>query len=143
GGWAGVRGGGVGGGGGGDSRPPAPGGGGTVSLLPPPMPYPPPPPTRRPAPPGDAIPPPPPPPATPRTDLQTAMGEALPERNGHVMSAEETVPETMVNEYGDDREDIRPGDRVLLIIENDIGFARFLLDAAREKGFKGLVTPLG
>src|SRR5439155_13548616 len=25
----------------------------------------------------------------------------------------------------------------------DIGFARFLLDAAREKGFKGLVTSLG
>src|SRR5262249_58707986 len=46
-------------------------------------------------------------------------------------------------EYGDDREAIRPGARVLLIIENDVGFARFLLDAAREKGFKGLVTSLG
>ena len=48
-----------------------------------------------------------------------------------------------MNEYGDDRDDIRSGDRVLLIVENDIGFARFLLDAAREKGFKGLVTSLG
>src|SRR5262249_22529772 len=38
---------------------------------------------------------------------------------------------------------IEPGDRVLLIVENDLGFARFLLDAAREKGFKGLVTSLG
>ena len=36
-----------------------------------------------------------------------------------------------------------PGDRVLLIVENDLGFARFLLDAAREQGFKGLVTSLG
>ena len=44
---------------------------------------------------------------------------------------------------GDDRDDIQPGDRVLLIVENDLGFARFLLDAAREKGFKGLVTSLG
>jgi CheY-like chemotaxis protein len=49
----------------------------------------------------------------------------------------------LTNQYGDDRDDIRSGDRVLLIVENDIGFARFLLDAAREKGFKGLVTPLG
>ena len=38
---------------------------------------------------------------------------------------------------------IQPGDRVLLIVENDLAFARFLLDAAREKGFKGLVTSLG
>ena len=36
-----------------------------------------------------------------------------------------------------------PGDRVLLIVENDLNFARFLLETAREKGFKGLVTSLG
>jgi CheY-like chemotaxis protein len=49
----------------------------------------------------------------------------------------------LINEAGDDRDHIQPGDRVLLIVENDLGFARFLLDAAREKGFKGLVTSLG
>src|SRR6202011_421554 len=43
----------------------------------------------------------------------------------------------------DDREQIRPGDRVLLIVENDLGFARIVLDTCREKGFKGLVTSLG
>ena len=32
---------------------------------------------------------------------------------------------------------------MLLIVENDLAFARFLLDTAREKGFKGLVTSLG
>src|SRR6185295_19227230 len=36
-----------------------------------------------------------------------------------------------------------PGDRILLIAENDLGFARFLLDTAREQGWKGLVTSLG
>ncbi len=55
----------------------------------------------------------------------------------------EPTAELLVNEVGDDRDDIRPGDKVLLIVENDLGFARFLLDAAREKGFKGLVTSLG
>ncbi|MHB1422095.1 MAG: HAMP domain-containing protein [Gemmataceae bacterium] len=49
----------------------------------------------------------------------------------------------LINEVGDDREHIEPGDRVLLIVENDLGFARFLLETAREKGFKGLVTSLG
>jgi CheY-like chemotaxis protein len=31
----------------------------------------------------------------------------------------------------------------LLIVENDLGFARFLLDTARAKGFRGLVTSTG
>src|SRR5207249_1352800 len=55
----------------------------------------------------------------------------------------EFEPVRLVNEVGDDRDSIRPGDKVLLIVENDIGFARFLLDLAREKGFKGLATSLG
>src|SRR5205814_3328104 len=47
------------------------------------------------------------------------------------------------NEAGDDRDSIAATDMVLLIVENDIAFAKFLLDAARAKGFKGLVTPMG
>jgi CheY-like chemotaxis protein len=43
----------------------------------------------------------------------------------------------------DDRDQIQPGDLVLLIVENDLAFARFLLDTARQRGFKGLVTSLG
>ncbi|WP_232533134.1 MULTISPECIES: HAMP domain-containing protein [Ramlibacter] len=47
------------------------------------------------------------------------------------------------NEADDDRATIQEGDQVLLIVENDLAFARFLLDAARAKGFKGLVTSMG
>ncbi len=49
----------------------------------------------------------------------------------------------LVNEVGDDRENVQPGDPLLLIVENDLAFARLMLEAAREKGFKGLVTSLG
>ncbi|HEY1325921.1 MAG TPA: response regulator, partial [Casimicrobiaceae bacterium] len=52
-------------------------------------------------------------------------------------------PTRMVNEVGDDRDTISLHDRVVLIVENDLGFARFVLDAAREKGFKGIVTSQG
>ncbi|MFY9153953.1 MAG: HAMP domain-containing protein [Prolixibacteraceae bacterium] len=45
--------------------------------------------------------------------------------------------------YADDREQISEGDRVLLIIEDDPNFAGILLDNARNKGFKGIVSTEG
>jgi len=49
----------------------------------------------------------------------------------------------MVNEVGDDRDNLQPGDTVMLIVENESMFARYLLDAARERGMKGITTSLG
>ncbi|AOW78957.1 hybrid sensor histidine kinase/response regulator [Colwellia sp. PAMC 20917] len=46
-------------------------------------------------------------------------------------------------EVEDDRILISSGDRVVLIIEDDISFAKILLDNAREKGFKGVVATTG
>jgi hypothetical protein len=40
----------------------------------------------------------------------------------------------------DDRTTVEPGDRVLLIAEDDPSFAQILLDLARDMGFKGLVA---
>ncbi len=43
----------------------------------------------------------------------------------------------------DDRKNLQPGDKSILIIEDDQSFAEILLDLAREKGFKGLVAADG
>ena len=43
----------------------------------------------------------------------------------------------------DDRDNIRPDQRVVLIVENDLGFARILLDTAHEQGFKVVVCTRG
>ena len=43
----------------------------------------------------------------------------------------------------DDRESIQAGDQVLLMLENDAGFAGILLDAAHKNGFRGVVTTRG
>ncbi|HEV2970212.1 MAG TPA: response regulator, partial [Pirellulales bacterium] len=72
-----------------------------------------------------------------------AEAQALP------ATAVEAAPEPFVeatsvaDEVGDDRDKIQTGDRVMLIVDNDEGFSRILLDLAREKGFKGLVTSSG
>ncbi|MBC7854892.1 MAG: response regulator, partial [Pirellulaceae bacterium] len=87
--------------------------------------------------------------AEPQLARALASPEDVSSGNGHVIPAVlesdllEAEPDSLVNEVGDDRDQIEPGDRVLLIVENDVGFARFLLDTARERGLKGLVTSLG
>ena len=59
-------------------------------------------------------------------------------------SASASHPEVEVNEIlDDDRATIQPGDRVILIVEDDERFARILLDYAHERGFKGLVALQG
>ena len=46
-------------------------------------------------------------------------------------------------EVPDDRDSIQPGDKVVLIIEDDEKFAKILLDMANKKGFKGLIATKG
>jgi signal transduction histidine kinase/CheY-like chemotaxis protein/HAMP domain-containing protein len=50
---------------------------------------------------------------------------------------------TIASAVPDDRDAIVEGDRVILIVENDLNFAPILLDAARQKGFKGIVADRG
>jgi CheY-like chemotaxis protein len=51
--------------------------------------------------------------------------------------------EPVIRPVDDDREHLREGDRVLLIIEDDIKFARIMVGLAREKGFKAVVAVRG
>jgi signal transduction histidine kinase/CheY-like chemotaxis protein/HAMP domain-containing protein len=43
----------------------------------------------------------------------------------------------------DDSANVRPGDRSVLIIENDVSFARFLVEVARDHGFKAVLAYRG
>jgi HAMP domain-containing protein/CheY-like chemotaxis protein len=47
------------------------------------------------------------------------------------------------DQVDDDRAEVRPQDRVVLIIEDDATFARILLGLARDRGFKGLMARTG
>ncbi len=67
---------------------------------------------------------------------EAAEREAL--RHAQSMAAGEGVPT-----FADDRENVQPGDRVVLIVDNDENFGRFLLDLAREQGFKGILAVRG
>ena len=78
--------------------------------------------------------------ATPGSEQQLARP---PRRPLLTPALPEVVTTALINVAEDDRELLLPGDSILLIVENDLGFARFLLDTAREQGFKGLVTSLG
>ncbi len=50
---------------------------------------------------------------------------------------------SLVSETDDDRNSVQPDDRTLLIVDNDEGFAHFVLETARKCGFKGITTPSG
>ncbi len=56
-----------------------------------------------------------------------------------VASLQSSLPTPLI----DDRDDIQPGDRILLIVEDDVKFARILLDMARQHEFKGIVAHSG
>jgi len=47
------------------------------------------------------------------------------------------------NAVDDDRSNIEPGDRTLLIIEDDLNFAKIIMEMARERGFKTIVAARG
>ena len=54
-----------------------------------------------------------------------------------------TAIEDPIEEIQDDRNSIQPGDSVLLIVEDDVRYARIICDLSRAEGFKVLVAVRG
>ena len=53
------------------------------------------------------------------------------------------LPEHVVDQFPDDRPTLQPGDRTLLIVEDDPNYAGILVDAAHTAGLKAIVTQRG
>jgi signal transduction histidine kinase/CheY-like chemotaxis protein/HAMP domain-containing protein len=76
-----------------------------------------------------------------RPALAVSAGGALPPAQAVAPRAPEAVE--LIDEAGDDRESIGPDDRVLLVVEYDLSFARMVADAAHDHGFKAVITGFG
>jgi HAMP domain-containing protein/signal transduction histidine kinase/CheY-like chemotaxis protein len=50
------------------------------------------------------------------------------------------VVKEMINETGDDRANIQPSDKVLLVVEDDMRFAQIMIDKSHEKGLKAVIA---
>ena len=46
----------------------------------------------------------------------------------------------MINDTGDDRSSVQPSDKVVLIVEDDLRFAKILIDRAHQEGLKAVVA---
>jgi CheY-like chemotaxis protein/signal transduction histidine kinase len=79
----------------------------------------------------------------PATPIVNAAG--LPHHGPRVelSTSAKTATEDPIEALEDDRNNIKPGDSVLLIVEDDVHYARILCDLSRESGFKVLVALRG
>ena len=80
------------------------------------------------------------PPRTPRI-TPSLTWRPTPSQGTRAQAFPTPVPERRAAQYvvEDDHEKIEPGDRTVLIVENDANFAKILLGMARDKGFKVIV----
>jgi len=69
--------------------------------------------------------------------LSTAHAEPAP------VAAAEVSPIEQIEQFGDERENLAEGDRVLLVVENDPSFSKILVEMAHENKMKAIVTSRG
>ena len=72
--------------------------------------------------------------------------DATPELHPQVLIAPEpeiVAGDADLSDVSDDSNTVLPNDRSLLIVENDLNFAKFMVDLVRESGFKAVVAPRG
>ncbi|MGQ3313406.1 response regulator, partial [Reyranella sp.] len=53
------------------------------------------------------------------------------------------LPEHIADQFPDDRHELKPDDRVLLVVEDDANYAGILVDAAHAAGLRAVVTARG
>ncbi|HZS45142.1 MAG TPA: HAMP domain-containing protein [Blastocatellia bacterium] len=85
---------------------------------------------------------------TPTVTAEEEYDEALRLGESHVgthpgVIEKKDPPLLRESEVMDDRLKIEPGDKVMLIVEDDTAFARILLETARDNGFKGIIAERG
>jgi len=66
-----------------------------------------------------------------------------PSLHGATPVLQAATQERVVEQLADDRLNLKPGDTILLIVEDDPHYARVLIDLARDKGFKVLSASRG
>ncbi len=74
---------------------------------------------------------------------ERAAATSLPPEPSEIEAAEPADPAPIEFTLEDDRSNILPGEKSVLIIEDDRDFAQWLLDVARQNSFKAIVTPRG
>jgi CheY-like chemotaxis protein/HAMP domain-containing protein len=77
------------------------------------------------------------------TPLPPSVSASSPSGNRRATSVSPPVPPPSRSGFADDRHSLTPGDRVILIIEDDPTFAEVLLGAARDTHFKGVIAGTG
>jgi CheY-like chemotaxis protein/signal transduction histidine kinase/HAMP domain-containing protein len=76
------------------------------------------------------------------TAIEREVEEAGP-RRGDGRFPVARIADRPITQLPDDRENLAPGDAVMLIVEDDPHYARIMMDLARDKGFKVLVAMRG
>ena len=73
----------------------------------------------------------------------SSPGIVLPATGSAPITIQDSPAPPLARSVADDYETLEPGDRVLLLIEDDLTFAATLLEMSRQSGFKGVVATAG
>ncbi|HEU0033091.1 MAG TPA: HAMP domain-containing protein [Kofleriaceae bacterium] len=73
----------------------------------------------------------------------TSSMHTLPPPSMTESSVNQPLVKQLARSVPDDYDELEPGDRVLLVIEDDVTFAMTLLEMGRQSGFKGVVATSG
>src|SRR5678815_1159445 len=71
-------------------------------------------------------------------DIDTLLNSIRLSENSDTRSLE--IVSEMINETGDDRSHLSTNDKTILIVEDDLRFAKILIDKSHEKGLKAVVA---